>query len=169
MFKLKWGTLFDKNSKASLSVSLRRVILGILLVVILSFVVSVYIITERERRDFNARESENIIKTLSNNIVSDIDKYKSISRLIMMDEQVLTFMRSDVDSIDMGMINDARYSIMDILNVTEGVDSVMIFRNDMIMVTTNRFTYTYDYDLMTREGWKTDIYAAKAYWNSVQR
>ena len=161
MFNIKRGTLFDKNSKASLSVSLRRVILGILLVVILSFVVSVYIITERERRDFNARESENIIKTLSNNIISDIDKYKSISRLIMMDEQVLTFMRSDVDSIDIGMINDARYSVMDILNVTEGVDSVMIFRNDMIMVTTNRFTYTYDYDLMTREGWKTDIYAAK--------
>ncbi len=161
MLNIKRGTLFDKNSKASLSASLRRVILGILLVVILSFVVSVYIITERERRDFNARESENIIKTLSNNILSDIDKYKSISRLIMMDDHVLNFMRSDVDIIDMGMINDARYSIMDILNVTEGVDSVMIFRNDMIMVTTNRFTYTYDYDLMTREGWKTDIYGAK--------
>ena len=159
MFRIKRGTLQAKNSKASLSASLRRVILGIILVIILSFVVSIYVLSERERRDFNARESENVIKTLSNNIVSDIDKYKSISRLIMTDDHLLTFMRSNVDRIDMGMINDARYAIMDILNVTEGVDSVMVFRNDNIMVTTNRFTYNYDYDLMTRDGWKTEIYA----------
>ncbi len=71
----------------------------------------------------------------------------------------MKFLRANVDSVNMSMINDARYGIMDVLNVTEGVDTVMVFRNDLIMVTTNRFTYEYDYDLMTGEEWKRDIYA----------
>ncbi len=105
------------------------------------------------------RESDNVIKTLSNNISSDIDKYKSLSRLIMTEQKTIKFLRSEPDYIDIGMINDARYAIMDILNVTEGVDSVMVLRDDMIMVTTNRFSYRYNYELMNSDTWKTNIYA----------
>ena len=65
----------------------------------------------------------------------------------MIEQRVVTFLRAKESSVDIGMINDARYGIMDILNATEGVDSVMIFREDMIMVATNRFTYNYDYEL----------------------
>ncbi len=160
MFREKRGALFNRYSKSSLSSTLRRVILGIVLVVILSFVVSTYVITTRENRDYNRRESESVINILSNNITSEMDKYRSISRLLMTDVDTLKFLRSDVDHIDIGMINDSRYSIMDILNVTEGVDTVMIIRNDLIMVTTNRFTYRYDLELMGEYGWRADIYKA---------
>lgn len=152
-------TFFKRRSKESLSGSLKRVILGTVLVVIVSFIISTYVITKNERKDFSMRESDNVIKTLSNNISSDIDKYKSLSRLIMTEPKTIKFLRSEADYIDIGMINDARYAIMDILNVTEGIDSVMVLRDDMIMVTTNRFSYRYDYELMNSDSWKTNIYA----------
>jgi two-component system sensor histidine kinase YesM len=132
---------------------------GTMLVVTASFLLSTYVVTINERKDFSKRESESVIATLSNNIVSEIDKYKSLSRLIMTDDSILTFLRSDVSRVDISMINDARYGIMDILNVTEGVDTVMIFREDMIMATTNRFSYKYDSDVLNGEEWKKDIYA----------
>ncbi len=153
------GVMRQDRTDVSLSSSLRRLILGIVLVVIISFTVATYIITERERIDYSMRDSENVLKTLSNNIRSDMDKYTSLSRLIMIDSRVLTFLRSDMTLVDIGMINDARYGVMDILNATEGVDSVMVFREDMIMVATNRFTYAYDYELMNTDTWRKDIYA----------
>lgn len=142
----------------SLSTSLKYVILRIVLVVAAAFTISTYFVTQRERRDYNIRESENVLKTLSSNISSDIEKYTSLSRLIMIESRVRKFLRAQEASVDIGMINDARYGIMGILNVTEGVDSVMIFREDMIMVATNRFTYNYDYDLMNSDSFRHDIY-----------
>ena len=110
-------TFFKRRSKESLSGSLKRVILGTVLVVIVSFIISTYVITRNERKDFSMRESDNVIKTLSNNISSDIDKYKSLSRLIMTEPKTIKFLRSEADYIDIGMINDARYAIMDILTL----------------------------------------------------
>ncbi len=154
------GILHKDKSEASLSTSLKQLIFGLVLFTFVSFLVATYIIIERERRDYSVRNADNVLKTLSSNISSDIDKYKSISRLIMIEQRVVTFLRAKESSVDIGMINDARYGIMDILNATEGVDSVMIFREDMIMVATNRFTYNYDYELMNSDSWRQDIYAA---------
>ena len=126
--------------KVSLSASMQKGILGLILVVTISFIISTYLIADREQKDYARRESESVLKTLSSNINSDIRKYMELSRIIMTEESLVEFLRADADSIDIGMINDARYGIMDILNVKEGVDCVMVFREDMIMVATNRFT-----------------------------
>ncbi len=159
MFSKIWKSLFTSKKRLSLSTGIKNVMVGTMLVVTASFLLSTYVVTINERKDFSKRESESVIATLSNNIVSEIDKYKSLSRLIMTDDSILTFLRSDVSRVDISMINDARYGIMEILNVTEGVDTVMIFREDMIMATTNRFSYKYDSDVLNGEEWKKDIYA----------
>ena len=157
-----WGmklSIISKNIKQNtLSFSLKRLIFGTVLVAAIVFAFSTYVITKQEQKDYATRDSENVLKTLSSNISSDIQKYTSLSRLIMIDDRVLTFLRAKMLSVDISMINDARYGVMDILNVTEGVDSVMIFREDLIMLATNRFTYKYDYGLMNSEEWKGDIY-----------
>ncbi len=145
----------------SLSLRLQRLIFSIVFVVTVTFLISVYLITAKERRDYEIRESERVLRTLSNNIASDIDSYREISRLIMTEDRLVSFLRADVNQVDISMINDARYGIMDILNVTEGVDTVMVFREDMIMLSTNRFTYVYDYDLMQKDSWRGYIYDAK--------
>ena len=88
----------------------------------------------------------------------DVRKYIELSRLVMTEDRLVEFLRADADRVDIGMINDARYGVMSVLNVTESVDGVMIFREDLIMVATNRFTYNYDYELMNSDEWRKDIY-----------
>ena len=150
-----------KKNKASISTQLQRVILGLVLAVVVSFLISGYIIIARERRDYSIRESENVVKMLTSNIEAEVERYKELSRLIMTEERLVRFLRADVDSVDISMINDARYGVMDILNVTEGVDTVIVFREDMIMLSTNRFTYSYDYEKMLSDEWRHDIYEGK--------
>lgn len=153
---------FTKNKKTiSLSLRLQRVILGIVLIVTISFLIAMYILTERERRDYAVRESDSILKTLSSSISTDLDNFKELSRLIMTESRLVSFLRADVSKVDISMINDARYGVMDILNVTEGVDTVIVMREDMIMLGTNRFTYTYDSEAIGDMGWRSDIYNGK--------
>ncbi|ADL34454.1 two component system histidine kinase [Butyrivibrio proteoclasticus B316] len=151
----------ESSKKVSLYASLQKGILGLILVVTFSFLISTYFIADKEQKNYCKRESESVLKTLSSNIYSDIHKYIELSRIIMTEENLVEFLRADADSVDIGMINDARYGVMNVLNVTESVDGVMIFREDMIMVATNRFTYEYDYELMGSDEWKKDIYDGK--------
>ncbi len=150
-----------KKNLTSLSASLRRVILGIILIVLISFLIAMYSVTDKERLAYTKRNADSILRTLSSRIASDIDNYKQLSRIIMTDDRLVTFLRAKGEDVDIGMINDARYGVMDILYVTEGIDSVMVFREDMIMMATNRFFYKYDYDLMNQGVWKEDILKAK--------
>lgn len=151
----------NKKNMTSLSASLKRVILGIILIVLVSFLIAMYSVTDKERLAYTKRNADSILRTLSSRIASDIDNYKQLSRIIMTDDRLVTFLRANGDDVDIGMINDARYGVMDILYVTEGIDSVMVFREDMIMMATNRFFYKYDYDLMNQGTWKDDILEGK--------
>ena len=151
----------QEKKNTSLSNKLKKLILGIVLVVTVVFLVSINLITESEKKNYGRRESEKVLRTLSSNISSDIARYCELSRLIMTEDRVVSFLRADSDVVDISMINDARYGVMDILNVTEGVDTVMVFREDMIMFATNRFTYEYDYERMTSDDWRKDIYEGK--------
>ncbi len=153
--------IFNNKKTNSLSSRLQNLILGITLIVTISFFIAAYIITQQERKSYSVRESENILKTLSNNIVTDIASYKELSRLVMTQKSLVEFLRADVNNVDISMINDARYGVMDILNVTGGVDTVIVLREDLIMLSTNRFTYSFDYDLMQETDWRRDIYEGK--------
>lgn len=153
--------LWRFGKKSSLSESLQRGILGLILGVTISFLISTYFIVEREQRSYAVQEAESITKTLSSNINADIVKYMELSRIIMTEDRLVKFLRADGDSVDIGMINDARYGIMDVLNVTEGVDCVMVIREDLILATTNRFTYKFDNEVLGGDEWKKDICEAR--------
>ncbi|MCR4990538.1 MAG: sensor histidine kinase [Lachnospiraceae bacterium] len=154
-------SIINQLKNKSLSVRLRRIVLGLILIVIITFMISVILITGRERKEYEIRSSEGSLRVLSSNIYSDLSSYMELSRLIMMDERLVRFLRADGDAVDIGMINDARYGVMDILNVTEGVDNVIVFRNDLIMLATNRFFYKYDSEKLIDEEWKKAIYDKK--------
>ena len=158
MRKFLWRRVNELNEKKTLSSSLKKVILGIVLSTVAAFMLATYVITKREQIDYGMRDSENVLRTLSSNISSEMEKYMSLSRLIMTEDRLVTFLRASTLSVDIGMINDARYGIMDILNVTDGVDTVMVFREDMIMLATRNFMYIYDYDRMDGNEWKQEIY-----------
>lgn len=149
----------DKNKKTTLSSSFRSTMVGVVLIVFVSFLISTYIITEKERKAYAIRESESVLKALSNNISSDLKNYIDVSRLVITDRRLVTYLKAKPDDVDENMANDARYGIMDILNATEGVDSVMAFRQDNKMVSTNRISYEYDDVLMNSGSWRDPIYS----------
>jgi two-component system sensor histidine kinase YesM len=147
--------------RSSLSRAIRAVFIAITFIVTVSFMISLYFITKNEREKYAIREADTALMTLGNTIRSDINNYSEISRLIMTEDRLVTFLRAKADAVDTGMINDARYGIMDILNVKEGVDCVIVFREDLIMLATERVTYKYDTELMNDDSWREDMYAAK--------
>ena len=149
----------DKNKKTTLSSSFRSTMIGIVMIVFVSFLISTYIITEKERKAYVIRESESVLKALSNNISSDLKNYMDVSRLVITDRRLVTFLKADLSAVDENMTNDARYGMMDILNAAEGVDSVMAFREDEKMVSTNRISYEYDDTLMNSREWRDTIYS----------
>lgn len=148
---------FKNLESRSLSARLRMVLLGIILMVIISFIISIYWISRKERKDYEIRQSENLLNSLSNSIQSNMEGYLELSRLIMVDDRLVKFLRAKTESVNTGIINDARYGVLDILNVTSNVDSVVVIREDMILMDTNRSAYWYDYEKMSQDLWKEDI------------
>ncbi len=150
-----------KIKRTSISAALNLVFAVIILVVIISFVISVNFVIKSERRAYAVREAQMALTTLSNSLSSNISNYSELSRLIMIDDSLVTFLRADASTVDFGVINDARYGIMNILNVKEGVDCVLVFRNDMIMLATDRAAYSYESASMQTDLWKESIYEGK--------
>ena len=149
------------GKRGTISFAVRRVFFGTTFIIIAAFAVSMVFITGTERKDYATREAAAAFTTLENAVSSEISNYSELSRLIITEDRITAFLRAGVDTVGIGMINDARYGIMDILNVKEGVDCVLVFREDMIVAATDRVTYKYDRELMERNSWKQDIYAAK--------
>lgn len=167
----------EKNPKSqperkSLSTRLHVVLLGIILILIIVFLLSTYYIIEKERREYEIREAESILNSVSGNILSNVKNYKGLSRLIMLDDQLVEFLRADADVISNSMTNDVHSSILKILTATSNVDSVIVLREDMIVtyadekgdwkvVGTKRGGYTYDYARMSSDQWKEKIWRGK--------
>ena len=143
----------------SLTARLRLMIGCIIFIISISFLISVYYFARKERMDSAVRESENLVNSVSNGIQTDIQGYKELSRLIMVEDRVVKFLRAERSEIDRDMINDSRNGIFDILNVTENVDCVFVFREDGQHLATNRAAYIFDYDRMAEDEWTADIRA----------
>ncbi|MBR5766081.1 MAG: histidine kinase [Lachnospiraceae bacterium] len=145
------------KNKKSLSGTLNRSIITLIILVLAAFTCSIFLIIAKERREYEISNSERVLRTLSDSITASIVNYSQVSRLIITDDRLVTFLRADADNVDMGMINDARYGVLDILYVTEGADCVIVVRDDMIMMATDRISYTYDHDIMNSDTWRKEI------------
>lgn len=153
--------LLSKNYKRStkgesLSKRLWYILLVMLFVIILCFTVALVYLTSRSRSNFEKSQSETRITAVKTGILSEIQNYNSISRLVMIDDTVLKLLRSK--SVDVGLKNDARHSVMKILNVCDNVDSVFVLRNDGDFMSTGRGEYFVDLEKMKNEQWKEPIY-----------
>lgn len=131
----------------------------LLLLFCITFTVSTMFITERAERDYEIRESETVIGNMVGNIQANIDNYKDISRLIMLNSDVASFLRAD--SADVQLANNARDGIVGVLNVCLSIDSVFIFRNDGAYVSTGKSLYTVDFDRMRETEWQEKILSAR--------
>ncbi len=130
---------------------------GVFLLFTFMFFVSAHALKERSIKDYEIRESETILNSMSGSITADINNYKDISRLVMLNKQVTTFLRAPSEEVGSGLKNDTLYGIYDIFVVSDYVDSVFIFREDQHYVTTGKGIYNIDYDLMEDDDWQSVI------------
>lgn len=149
------------QTRNSLSLRLRLVFAIIIFLFIIAFIVSIYLITKKERRENVIIESESLLAGLSDGIYSDIQRYRELTRLVMIDDRLVKFLRAKTEDVSPGMINTARYGVLGVLNVTTMVDSVFIFRNDGQYMATNRGKYMLNYIRMEDDEWKNKIIEKK--------
>ena len=144
-------------SESTLAVKVWYVIGGAFLLFTVVFSISALVMRERSIRDYEIRESETILNAMSGGIAANIDSYKDISRLVMLNDQVVTFLKTSSELVDSGLKNDTIYGINDIFMVSNYIDSAFIFRNDGHYVTTGKGIYNIDYDLMKESSWHAPI------------
>ena len=154
-----------RKKRGSLSARLSMVLAGIIFVLIFSTIISVFVVTQRERFDHATRESDGVLNGMTNSIYAEIDRYRELSRLFLMDDALAEFLRADSKEVTAGLINTARYSIMRTMNFTEGVDSIFVFREDYQYMSTNlasnKNAYRVDLDLMKEDSWRDPILQGK--------
>lgn len=120
-----------------------------------SFIASAIILSGSAIYNAELTESETLIQGAEANISTSIETYKDLSRLVMLNANVVEFLRAE--EADPGLSNDAKIGVMDVMNVTTNLDSVYIFRNDGEFMSTGRGIYNVDPDLMATDEWKNLI------------
>lgn len=126
-------------------------------VMTIAFLVSTFLIIRKEEQDSAVREAEIRLLGLSGSISSSFESYLELSRLIIMDDGVMKFLRASSGEVEPGITNDAKYSIQAILNVTTGVDSVYIFRKDGIYSCTKNKVYTLNDTIFSQDRWPVRV------------
>ena len=147
---------FHMKLKSKSLVSRAKILLGAsLLIFAIAFFISLLVFTIKSRRDYGIRESETVLNAMSESIQGSIQSYKDISRLIMLNDAVRTYLRTDY--VDDGIRYDARIGVQDVLIASDNLDSVFIFRDDFSYVTTGRGDYQVNTDKLMSPEWQKKI------------
>ncbi|MBO6007210.1 MAG: sensor histidine kinase [Lachnospiraceae bacterium] len=126
-------------------------------VMTVAFIVSTFLIIRKEEQDSAVREAEIRLLGLSGRVSSSFESYLELSRLIIMDDDVMRFLRTSSGEVGPDQANDAKYGIQAILNVTTGVDSVYIFRKDGIYTCTKPKVYTLNDTIFSQDRWPVRV------------
>ncbi len=149
--------IFDKlwNKRKNYK-SLKQKTLGFFVILFcffsIVFVASFSIILRRTNIDYRERASETAVNNVVSMANSTIQNYNYISRLIMVNDRVVSFLKCE--EADKSMSYDARIGMYEILNHHGNInyiESVYIFRNDGAYANTGKNEYIID---MESEGWQ---------------
>ena len=144
--------------KGSIAVQHLIIVTIVLIIMSMAFMFAAFIVGQASIREQTQRETETIIYGVETSIDKNIDSVKSLSRSIMIDDQVVHFLR--LLAVDAGITNDTRYSVMKILNAYSEIDSVFVFRNDGQYMNTGRDEYIFYEDNYKSGAWM-DAFAEK--------
>lgn len=158
-----WSTIQAAKSKRSVH-SLKRktwqFFLLILSIFCVIFIASYSIFMVRAAVDNEVSGSEIAMTGISNNIGVSLDRYKEMSRLIMLNSDVVGFLR---DSGSGRAYNSTTIcsGIFSITNIYSFVDSVYVYRLDGEYVSTGSGVMEVDEQLMAMPAWSAPLRAAK--------
>ena len=120
------------------------------------FVTSYLLIMVRASVDNAVSNSETAMTSLSSNIKSNFDRYKEMSRLIMLNNAVVAYLNSET-------LNQTTVSngIISITNIYNYVDSVYVFRLDDRFVRTGSGLIDVKEKLIKDDTWRQPLLSAK--------
>ncbi len=120
------------------------------------FLTSYIVIMVRASVDNAVSNSETAMTSLSSNIKSNFDRYKEMSRLIMLNNAVVAYLNSET-------LNQTTVSngIISITNIYSHVDSVYVFCLDDRFVRTGSGLIDVDEKLIKEESWRQPLLSAK--------
>lgn len=147
-----WSSFSRKNSLTRI---LWIVIAALSVICVAAFSIATRVGTDRMERVSELRESETIINNMAGNIRAELDTYEDISRLVMIQDDVVAYLRAE--QVDAGLTNDGIYGVMEMLNSCTFIDSVFIIRNDGRYMCTGRAKYTVNSALTDMEQWPKEI------------
>ncbi|MBE5873043.1 MAG: sensor histidine kinase [Lachnospiraceae bacterium] len=116
------------------------------------FVASFMIVLRRTNVDYRAKASEKAVDNVASMVNSTVQNYNYISRLIMVNDRVVSFLKCE--EADKSMSYEARMGMYEILNHYGNInyiESVYIFRNDGEYANTGKNEYIID---MESDGWQ---------------
>ncbi|MCR4850910.1 MAG: histidine kinase [Lachnospiraceae bacterium] len=157
MYFIKNRFFNNTGRRNSLVTGLRTITCIMVLIMAVSFFFAVLYLVRQERVKTITSEAERTLNSLEDGVLAELNRYKELSRLIMMDKGLVNYLYADIGEIDGGMKNRTRYSILNILNVTTMVDSVFAFRNDGQYVNSSHDIYTLDDSRMKDDEWLKTI------------
>jgi len=143
------------KSKKTINSGLLMMLIVILVAFFITYLVSAFFMLEKNRNDYGIRESEAIINGVAGNVSSSIGTYKNLSRLVMVNQEAVVFLKAD--EANPSNVNDARYGVMDVMNATSSLDSIFIFRNDGNYMKTGKGLYDIDTELLNTDEWRGRI------------
>lgn len=116
------------------------------------FVASFSIVLRRTNIDYRTRASETAVNNVVSTVNSTIQNFNYISRLIMVNDRVVSFLKCE--EADKSMSYEARMGMYEILNHYDNInhiESAYIFRNDGAYANTGKNEYIID---MEADGWQ---------------
>lgn len=141
-----------ESKKDSLVVKQLIIVTTVLVFMSMAFLIAALIVGRGTIKEQTERETETLVYGVETSIDRCIDSVKSLSRSIMIDDDVVNYLK--LSSVDAGITNDTRYAVMKILNAYSDIDSVFVIRNDGTFMNTGRDEYVfYDKDFTDGE-WK---------------
>ncbi len=148
------------HSPHSLKQKTWQFFLMILLFFLVIFSISYGIIIRRVAVENEISESEIALSGISRNLNVSLERYKEMSRLIMLNAQVVDFLRGTGQAGDYNpsTVVDGIFSITNIYNF---VDSVYIYHDSGAYVSTGAGVMLIDEELMDTPEWQMRIEAAK--------
>ena len=149
----KFGIRIKKRN--SIAARLSLLLLGVLMIFGIAFAFASLAMNQRNMEDMEIRETETTLNGVISGIQGNMETYMDISRLVMLNDQAIKYLRAP--KADLGITNDARLGIMNVLNACRNVDSVFIFRNDGSYMNTCRGEYVLDFPKMDKKEWRDAI------------
>lgn len=136
------GNRLKRDMKISLQQKILVMLITLLLFFCTMFIVATFIIRKRAEDDFKIRTSETAVNNVVSTISASLVNYNYISRLIMVDERVVSFLHAE--ETDKHMMYEARMGMYETYSMYSYIDSVYIFRNDGKYANTGQGEYVID-------------------------